>query len=68
MANVQITDLVAIGRGGKTYTTTFSDLKESVLRGSACAAIVVSRPGCAGAMPTIDELGAFLKTHSPKAT
>ena len=33
MANVQITDLVAIGRGGKTYTTTFSDLKESVLDG-----------------------------------
>ena len=44
------------------------NLKESVLRGSACAAIVVSRPGCAGAMPTIDELGAFLKTHSSKAT
>jgi len=29
---------------------------------------VVSRPGCAGAMPTIDELGAFLKNHPSKAT
>ena len=44
------------------------DLENSVLRGSACAAIVVSRPGCAGAMPTMDELEAFLKTHSSKAT
>ena len=43
------------------------DLENSVLRGSACAAIVVSRPGCAGAMPTMDELEAFLKTHSSKA-
>ena len=44
------------------------DLENSVLRGSACAAIVVSRPGCAGAMPTMDELEAFLKTHSSKET
>ena len=44
------------------------NLNDSVLRGSACAALVVSRPGCAGAMPTINELGTFLKTHSSKAT
>lgn len=35
-------------------------LKEAVLRGSACAAIVVSQPGCAPAMPTTPELDAFL--------
>ena len=37
------------------------NLEDSVLRGSACAAIVVSKPGCAGAMPTTDELDKFLK-------
>jgi 5-dehydro-2-deoxygluconokinase len=35
-------------------------LKEAVLRGSACASIVVSQPGCAPAMPTTDQLDAFL--------
>ena len=39
------------------------ELKDAVLRGSACASIVVSRPGCAPAMPTTDELEAFLSTH-----
>ena len=39
------------------------DLKESVLRGSACASIVVSRVGCAPAMPTKTELSEFLNTH-----
>lgn len=38
-------------------------LKESVLRGSACASIVVARPGCAPAMPDTSELDAFLNTH-----
>ncbi|WP_424931359.1 5-dehydro-2-deoxygluconokinase [Amaricoccus macauensis] len=38
-------------------------LKEAVLRGSACASIVVSRVGCAPAMPTTDELEDFLKKH-----
>ncbi len=38
-------------------------LRDSVLRGSACAAIVVSKPGCAPAMPTNDELEAFLASH-----
>lgn len=36
------------------------DIEESVLRGSACASMVVSRVGCAPAMPTPDELNAFL--------
>ncbi len=36
---------------------------EAVLRGSACAAIVVARVGCAPAMPTPTELSAFLATH-----
>ena len=36
------------------------NLEDSVIRGSACAAIVVSKPGCAGAMPTKGELETFL--------
>ena len=40
------------------------ELKESVLRGSACASIVVSRVGCAPAMPTTQELENFLLSHS----
>ncbi len=39
------------------------DLRESVLRGSACAAIVVTRVGCAPAMPTTAELEGFLSSH-----
>jgi len=39
-------------------------LKEAVLRGSACASIVVSRVGCAPAMPTPAELDEFLASHS----
>lgn len=39
-------------------------LTEAVLRGSAAAAIVVSRVGCAPAMPSGDELDAFLAAHS----
>jgi len=35
-------------------------IKESVLRGSACASIVVSKVGCAPAMPTTSELDEFL--------
>ena len=40
------------------------DLRESVLRGSACASIVVSQPGWAPAMPTTDQLNAFLAEHA----
>lgn len=39
-------------------------LKESILRGSASASIVVSRVGCAPAMPTPAELDDFLSSHS----
>jgi 5-dehydro-2-deoxygluconokinase len=39
------------------------DLKESILRGSACAAIVVGKPGCAPAMPNAEQLEQFLSTH-----
>ncbi|MGB3176504.1 MAG: 5-dehydro-2-deoxygluconokinase [Albidovulum sp.] len=39
------------------------ELKDAVLRGSACASIVVSRVGCAPAMPTTAELEAFLSSH-----
>ena len=38
-------------------------LREAVLRGSACASIVVSQPGCAPAMPTTAQLDAFLEHH-----
>jgi 5-dehydro-2-deoxygluconokinase len=38
-------------------------LKDAVLRGSACASIVVSRVGCAPAMPTTAELEDFLSSH-----
>ena len=40
------------------------DLKTAVLRGSACASIVVSRVGCAPAMPTTTELDEFLASHA----
>ena len=39
------------------------DLEAAVLRGSACAAIVVARPGCAPAMPDQVGLDAFLANH-----
>ncbi len=39
-------------------------LRDAVLRGSAAAAIVVSRVACAPAMPTRAELDRFLTTHS----
>jgi 5-dehydro-2-deoxygluconokinase len=38
-------------------------LRDAVLRGSAAAAIVVARVGCAPAMPTAAELDAFLATR-----
>lgn len=38
-------------------------VRDAVLRGSACAAIVVARVGCAPAMPTPAELEDFLATH-----
>jgi len=40
------------------------ELKESVMRGSACASIVVAKPGCAPAMPDTKELEDFLANHS----
>jgi 5-dehydro-2-deoxygluconokinase len=38
-------------------------LKDAVLRGSACAAIVVAKPGCAPAMPFPKDLDTFLADH-----
>ena len=38
-------------------------LRAAILRGSACASITVSRPGCAPALPTGAELDDFLKSH-----
>lgn len=45
-----------------------SELKDAVMRGSACASIVVSKPGCAPAMPTTPELDAFLASHPGPTT
>ncbi|MEM1164299.1 MAG: PfkB family carbohydrate kinase, partial [Pseudomonadota bacterium] len=39
------------------------DLRKAVLRGSACAAITVTGPGCAPSMPDTDRLEAFLLDH-----
>lgn len=39
------------------------DLKTAILRGSACASVTVSRPGCAPALPNSAELDAFLADH-----
>lgn len=39
------------------------DLESAVTRGSAAAAIVVTRVGCAPAMPTTDELDEFIEIH-----
>ena len=44
------------------------DLKTSLMRGSACAAIVVAKSGCAPAMPTTSELDAFLVSHAGPTT
>lgn len=44
--------------------TRASTVKQAVLDGSAAAAIVVSRVGCAPAMPTRAELDQFIKHHS----
>ena len=43
------------------------ELRDAVLRGSACAAIVVAKPGCAPAMPNHEQLAAFL-AENPKPT
>jgi 5-dehydro-2-deoxygluconokinase len=40
-------------------------LDKAVLRGSAAAAMVVARVGCAPAMPTTDELDAFMAQNRP---
>ncbi len=39
------------------------DLKTSILRGSACASVTVSRPGCAPAMADTKTLETFLANH-----
>ena len=38
-------------------------LQEAVLRGSACASIVVAQAGCAPAMPDTETLDTFLAGH-----
>ena len=43
-------------------------MREAVLRGSACASVTVSKPGCAPAMPTAQELEQFLSAHAGPTT
>jgi 5-dehydro-2-deoxygluconokinase len=38
-------------------------MRDAILRGSACASIVVAQPGCAPAMPDTDQLEMFLLDH-----
>ena len=38
-------------------------LRDAILRGSACASVTVSHPGCAPAMPDTAQLDQFLATH-----
>jgi 5-dehydro-2-deoxygluconokinase len=42
------------------------EIEQAVLRASAAAAYVVSRRGCASAMPTAAELDSFVQSHSIK--
>ena len=44
------------------------DLQQSVIRGSACAAMVVMRVGCAPAMPSTAELEKFLGDNAANLT
>jgi 5-dehydro-2-deoxygluconokinase len=39
------------------------NVRDAVLQGSAAAAMVVARVGCAPAMPSRSELDDFLKAH-----
>ena len=39
------------------------ELKDAIIKGSACAAITVTKPGCAPAMPLPDELESFMASH-----
>ena len=44
------------------------DLKTDILRGSACASITVSKPGCAPAMASTETLEQFLADHPGPTT
>jgi 5-dehydro-2-deoxygluconokinase len=44
------------------------DMRSAILRGSACASVTVSRPGCAPAMPDTATLEAFLSDHPGPTT
>jgi 5-dehydro-2-deoxygluconokinase len=44
------------------------DLKTAILRGSACASVTVSRPGCAPAMADTETLETFLAEHPGPTT
>lgn len=46
---------------------TGAPVRDAVLRGSAAAAMVVARVGCAPAMPTAAELDSFLALHGDQA-
>lgn len=54
--------------GLMTSLATGHDLRTAILRGSACASITVSRPGCAPAMATTETLEQFLADHPGPTT
>ena len=43
-------------------------LKDAIMRGSACASVTVSKPGCAPAMPNQEQLEDFLANHPGPTT
>ncbi len=49
--------------GFVTGLATDMPLREAILRGSACASVTVSRPGCAPAMPDTATLDTFMAEH-----
>ncbi len=49
--------------GLMTGLATDMPLREAILRGSACASVTVSRPGCAPAMPDTATLDTFMAEH-----
>lgn len=66
-----VTPLKPVGAGDAFLGTalvalaTGAPLRDAILRGSAAAAMVVSRVGCAPAIPTPHELDAFIASAAP---
>lgn len=44
-----------------------ASVHQALIRGNACGALVVSRPGCSDALPYVDELAAFMRVRDADA-